>query len=468
MQRALREIIRYAGAPALVAGALAILLPSSPFFGVLAIVVLIVAFAVWPMLGWSLVVLAYPFIYLQLFIGSEINIPYVDLFAMLTFTGVMLRWFALRIRGVRDDHSSFIIHHSSFPGVVPFLLFILTAAFSLMNVEHLALGVKYLLRPLTFFYLMFIVLPVVIVNTPRRLFTTFRLLFVVGIAAAAMGIWSLAFPSEPGVFRRAVPIAIFGTTPLGTNHNLIAEVLVSVIPIGIVLAAFAHERLRRWYVVGTAALALVTLLTFSRNGWLTLAVEGLVLLVAVARDRGMSWRRMMTFAAPAIAIAVLAVGLFSMSAIAQSSNINRIRLTEIALAQFQEHPIVGAGVGTFIEAVKRDRWYVGDFGQPQEAHGLIQKLLAETGALGLITFFALLASIIGYIVRVYRMSAIAEHWRLILLALGCSAFGSIVFQLFNTSYFVSKLWLPLGIALAAARLAERGIALRREDAGLRP
>ncbi|MBI4434993.1 O-antigen ligase family protein [Candidatus Uhrbacteria bacterium] len=460
MQRALREFIRYAGAPALVAGALGILVPSSPFFGVLAIAVLIALFAMRPILGWSLVVLSYPFIYLQLFIGKEINIPYVDLFAMLTFVGIVCRWFVLRVRNDRTGHSSFVIRHSSFPGLLPFLLFILAATLSLTNVEHLALGVKYLLRPLTFFYLMFIVLPMVVMDTPRRLFTTFRLLFVVGIAVAAMGVWSLVFPPEPGVFRRAVPIAIFGTTPLGTNHNLIAEVLVSVIPIGIILAAFAHERFRRWYVVGTVALSLVTLLTFSRNGWLTLAVEGLVLLVAIARDRGMSWRRIMAFGTPAIAIALLAVGVFSTSTIARSSNINRIRLTEIALQQFREHPIVGAGVGTFIEAVNRDRWYVADFGQPQEAHGLIQKLLAETGALGLMTFAVLLASIIGYIVRVYRTSAIAEHWRLILLALGCSAFGSIVFQLFNTSYFVSKLWLPLGLALAAARLAERGIALR--------
>jgi len=448
----------------LVAGAVAIALPGLSTLAVLATTAIVALFAVRPMFGWSLVVLSYPFIYLQLFIGREINIPYVDLFAMLTFVGVILRSVTKRLR---LGHSSRFTLHSSLrlPGLLPFLLFIVVAAFSLTNVEHLALGVKYLLRPLTFFYLMFIVLPVVVVDTPRRLFTTFRLLFVVGIAAAAMGVWSLVFPPEPGVFRRAVPIAVFGTTPLGTNHNLIAEVLVSIIPIGIVLAAFAHERLRRWYVVGTAVLSLVTLLTFSRNGWLTLAVEGLVLLVAVARDRGMSWRRIATLAAPAIAIAVLAVGVFSMSTIARSSNINRIRLTEIALAQFQEHPFVGAGVGTFIEAVSRDRWYVGDFGQPQEAHGLVQKLLAETGALGLIAFLALLASIIGYIVRVYRMSAITEHWRLILLALLLSAAGSIVFQLFNTSYFVSKLWLPLGIALTAARLAERGIQLRREDAG---
>lgn len=456
----LREFIRIALAPALVAGAVAVLIPFPPLLGTLAILVLIATFAVWPMLGWSLVVLSYPFIYLQLFIGREINIPYVDLLAMLTFAGVAIKNF-LPFRsgsggGARGGAWSL-------PGLVPFALFIAVAALSLSNVEHLALGFKYLLRPLSFFYLMFVVLPILIIDTPKRLFTTLRIMFLVGGIAAAMGLWSMLFPPEPGAFRRAVPIAIFGTTPLGTNHNLIAEVLVSVIPIGIILAAFAHGRLRRWYVVGTAALALIALLTFSRNGWLTLAVEGAILLVVLARDRGISWRRIASYTAPVVAFALLAIAVFSTTTVARSSNVNRLRLTEIAVAQFRDHPWVGAGVGTFIEAVSRDRWYIADFGKPQEAHGLVQKLLAETGALGLLTFVWLLIAIVRHIVRVYRRSEVAPAWRLILLALLCSAFGSIVFQLFNTSYFVSKLWLPLGIALAATRLAERGIALRRED-----
>lgn len=489
----LREFIQVALAPALIAGAVAVFVPSLPLLGTLAILVLIATFAVWPMLGWSLVVLSYPFIYLQLFIGREINIPYVDLLAMLTFAGVAIQKF-LPFRsgngggatrpakfqrsgrggatggnfspsfrgGARGGAWSLL----SLPGLVPFVLFITVAALSLQNVEHLALGFKYLLRPLSFFYLMFVVLPILVIDTPKRLFTTLRMMFLVGGIAAAMGIWSMLFPPEPGAFRRAVPIAIFGTTPLGTNHNLIAEVLVSVIPIGIILAAFVHGRLRRWYVVGTAALALITLLTFSRNGWLTLAIEGAILLVVLARDRGISWRRIASYAAPAAALAVLAIAVFSTTTVAQSSNLNRLRLTEIAVAQFRDHPWVGAGVGTFIEAVSRDRWYIADFGKPQEAHGLVQKLLAETGALGLLTFVWLLIAIVRHIVRVYRRSEVAPAWRLILLALLCSAFGSIIFQLFNTSYFVSKLWLPLGLALAATRLAERGIALRKEDAVL--
>jgi cell division protein FtsW (lipid II flippase) len=80
--------------------------------------------------------------------------------------------------------------------------------------------------------------------------------------------------------------------------------------------------------------------------------------------------------------------------------------------------------------------------------------LAETGALGFLTFFALLGYIIWRLFSAYRQMPEDSPYKYILLALMLSAAGSIIFQLFNTSYFVSKLWLPLGVALAAARLGE--------------
>lgn len=445
--------------PAIAAGVAALFAGTAPPIALSFVLCASVAFlAMRPMLGWSLVVLTYPFIYVQVFLGRTINIPYVDAIAMLTAIGVALRLCCLHIRGRRASSVQRVAFRV--PGLLAFCVFLAAAALSLLNVQDLALGVKFLVRPLTFFYAMFIVLPVFVIDRPRRLFTTFRIMFIVGCIAAAMGIWSLAFPPEPGAFRRAVPIIVHGMTPLGANHNLIAEVLVSVIPIGAVLALFARGAVQRWYVMGTALLGMVTLLTFSRNGWLTLAIECIVLLIAVARLRGIAWRRIATSVGAIAAMAIFAISAFSMTTIAQSSNTNRLRLTAIAFAQFREHPIIGAGVGTFQDAVLRDRWYIADFGQPQEAHGLVQKLLAETGILGFLAFSALLASIVRYVLRVYQRTAAAPQWRLILLALLLSAAGSIVFQLFNTSYFVSKLWLPLGVAVAAARLAERGIALR--------
>ncbi|MFH1098857.1 MAG: O-antigen ligase family protein [Candidatus Uhrbacteria bacterium] len=449
--------------PAFIAGTLAIILPAGAFAIALAVVALLAIVAAWPFFGWSLVVLVYPFIYLQLFLGQTMNVPYVDLLAMATFIGVAIRTVAVRWQGSASVRFATIFRSlRGLTGLLPFLAFLAVAVLSLQNVEEVALGIKYLLRPLLFFYLMYVALPLLVVNSPRRLFVTFRLLFAVGIAVAAMGVWSLIFPPEPGAFRRAVPIVMFGMTPLGTNHNLIAEVLVSVIPIGFLLAAFSRERARRWYVVGTCALALVTLLTFSRNGWLTLSAEVAILLIAFARERGLTFKRIVLLALPLVALVALAVGVFSMTTVARSSNINRLRLTEIALAQFRAHPLVGGGVGTFMETVSRDRWYIADFGKPQEAHGLVQKLLAETGALGLITFLWLLVAVVHRLLDVYRRATVSPAWRLILLALLLSAAGSIIFQLFNTSYFVSKMWLPLGIALAAARLAEQGIALRTD------
>ncbi len=449
-------------APAILAGVIAVVAPPAPVVGVLAILAFLTLVMRWPMLGWLLVVLTYPFIYLQFFLGRTINIPYVDALAILTLAAVIIRTIAT------SDWKSQISNLKSQirfpPGLLPFLLFLAAAALSLTNTDDVALGVKFLFRPLAFFYLMYVVLPWVLIDRPEHLFRTFRALFVVGCIAAAMGIWSLVFPPEPGAFRRAVPIVIHGMTPLGTNHNLIAEVLVSVIPIGFVLAARARGLRRRWYVVGTALLALVTLLTFSRNGWITLAIESVIVMTAIARARRVSWRRILRWAVPIVATAAVVVGVFSTTSIARSSNRNRIQLTQIAIAEFREHPWVGAGVGTFIEAVSRDRWYIADFGKPQEAHGLVQKLLAETGTFGLLMFAALLGTILARIIRVLRHPNTDAAWHPILLALLCSAAGSIVFQLFNTSYFVSKLWLPLGIALAAAHLAERGIALHREDA----
>lgn len=443
-------------APAILAGALAVTAPAMPVIGVLAVLGLVTLFAFQPMLGWLLVVVTYPFIYLQVFIGETVNIPYVDAFAILTFAGVIVR---MVVQRYRTGHFPFSIFPSTFPGLLAFVAFLAAGALSLLAADDLAVSGKYLLRPLTFFYLAYVVLPLLVVRTPQRLMATFRVLFLVGGIAAAMGVWSLMFPPEPGAFRRAVPVIVHGMTPLGTNHNLIAEVLVSVIPIGIILAVRSTGIVRRWYVVGTCAYALVTLLTFSRNGWLTLATEATVLLVALARAGGMSFRRIAFSAAPIVGAAVILIGIFSTTTIARSSNRNRMQLTEIAIAQFRAHPITGAGVGTFTEAVARDRWYVAEFGIPQEAHGLVQKLLAETGVLGLSAFLLLLGMIVRTIVRAYRRARDPE-WRIVLLALCCTALGSMVFQLFNTSYFVSKLWLPLGVALAAAQLAERGIPLR--------
>lgn len=413
--------------------------------------ILAIAFFVFNLeLGIYLIVALYPFIYLQLWLGREINLPYVDLLAMIVFTSWIIRRLYLYLEKGKK------IKWQEFFGLGVFLPFFVASLLSLINIENFGLGLKYALRPILFFYLMFVVLPYNVIDSKKVLRNIFKILYWLGIFVALMGMYSLILPSSVGVFRRAVPISIFGINPLGTNHNLIAEVLISVIPVGLVLIwQEKNIKIKRWLTLGLFLMMGVNLLTFSRTGWIALFLEIFILVLVY-------FRKSIKKIAPAlIALALIFIpAIFLMfgflnTPIVESSNANRIQLTQIALDKFQEHPIFGSGVGTFIESVSQDEWYIIDFGVPLEAHGVIQKLIAETGIFGLLTFSFLLFCLLKYLINVYRQIPQDSQWKLIMICLILSVVGSIVFQLFNTSYYVSKMWLPIGIALSASKLATR-------------
>ncbi len=430
--------------------------------GILSVILILIFFFRFINLGLYLIVLFYPFIYLQLFIGRDINIPYVDLLAVFVFLAWALRSLLLPpyggLRFVKEIGRGAKFSWENFPGFLFFLLFILASLLSLINTDNFLFSLKYILRPLSFFYLMFVVLPYNVINSKKVLMNVFWSLFSVGVFVALMGLWSVLFPAGTGLFRRALPLPIFGISVLGTNHNLIAEVLISVIPIGFILIWEAKDILiRKFLIIGVLLMSVVNLLTFSRTGWIALAFELLVLVLVKYRKNIRSLFELGLVIFLILSPLVLYGYIFMTSEIVRSSNLNRLALTKIALETFAKHPIVGAGAGTFVEQVARDRWYVVDFGNPSEAHGVVQKLLAETGLFGFLTFFVMLGYIIWRLIRAYRNSEKGSSYKYILLALILSSGGSIIFQLFNTSYFVSKLWLPLGVALAAARLAENHV-----------
>jgi len=131
-------------------------------------------------------------------------------------------------------------------------------------------------------------------------------------------------------------------------------------------------------------------------------------------------------------------------------------LTQISLDAWRKHPWIGNGAGVFQDLVSQEQFYILEFGAPLDSHGVIQKLLAESGALGLATFMLLLGYVLWRIVATYRRAVKTDFAAsLVILVCFMTAVGSIVFQFFNTSYFVSKLWLPLGVALAATKFVRK-------------
>lgn len=451
---------------------ISVFLPWEITTSVLVVVLALLLFFRFINFGFYLIVLLYPFIYLQLFIGKEVNIPYVDLVAMFVFAAWVLRSLLLPPYGgltfLRQWGKGTKISLENFPGIIFFLLFFLASFLSLINTESFFFSLKYILRPLTFFYLMFVVLPYNIINSKKVLFRVFWILFGVGIFVSLMGLWSVIFSASENLFRRAIPINIFGVPILGTNHNLIAEVLIAIIPICFILIWETKKIwLKKFLIVGLLLMIAINLLTFSRTGWIALVLELTILVFIKYRKNVKNFAKLGALILLVISPLFVYGYIFMTSEAVRSSNQNRIALTKIALGNFYNHPIVGNGAGTFIEQVSQERWYIVDYGNPSEAHGVVQKLLAETGLLGFLTFFALLGYILWRFIEIYRKMASSsfreseeESFKNIILVLILTSLGSIVFQLFQTSYFVSKFWLPLGIALAAGRLAEEEIDIK--------
>lgn len=437
----------------LAGGVVAALLTVGSWHLALAVTVVVagvLVFAWQPLIGLYAMTVLYPFINLQ-FVYGALNVPYVDIIAILAFAGWLLRslweWW---MKGVP-------LTWKQFPGLVFFLAFVVASFLSIFNAEDKLLSLKYVLRPLSFFYLMFVIFPLNTIKTPEILKRVFYVFYAVGIVTALNGLVGfLTYPADSILSKRAVPAAIFGVFPYGTSHNLIAEVLVSVIPIGLYLTWLCKESLNRKLVfLGTLCMLGVNLLTFSRTGWIVALLELFVFGYALYQGRFKDSAKGLFFLGVLFTPLMVYMFIFSSQSFVQSSDENRYLLLDIAYDTWHHFPMLGAGPGRFQEFVAKNAVYMIEFGAPSEAHGFIQKIAAEEGVLGLGTYVLLLGFVIHRVWKAYVAVRSDQVWGFTLLACLSLTLGSIVFQLFQTNYFVSKMWFPLGLAMAAAELALR-------------
>ncbi|MDD5043042.1 MAG: O-antigen ligase family protein [Patescibacteria group bacterium] len=442
----------------ILAAILSFVIPPVLLLFAIAGILAVIFFSFYPEVGLYSMVLIYPFIYWQFYFKTppqiftdlleDINVPYIDILAMTVFAGWFLRILYLHFSG--QEKMSWKI----FPGLGLFVAFIAVSSLSLFNAENFLAGAKFILRPLTFFYLMFVVLPFNVIKNKKILLNVFRCFFLVGIFVAGMGLWSLIFTDRPGWLNPAIPVAVFGVHILGTNHNLIGEVLISIIPLLFILMENeSREILRRIYFLSLIFLVVITLLSLSRTAWICLFIELALMVLIHYRPRVKDLAFPVLILLLIFSPILIFMGMYITSYTVELSNYNRILMTDISVDIFSKHPWIGNGVGSFRDQLASYYIYLVEFGEPSEAHGVLQKLLPEVGILGTATFFALWGFVLYKLIWVFRKIKSSPAWRFVVLNCMMAAAGSMVFQLFNTSYFVSKLWLPLGVALAAANLA---------------
>ena len=425
-------------------------LPISLILFVDLLIFLTIIFFKWINLGLYAMVLFFPFWGWQ-FISGNINLPFVDLVAVALFAAMLIRTLMYGVARLEGYEWPGFVYLKKFFGWQYFLVFFLACSLALINNPDFLLGLKYLLRPILFFYLMFVVLPTNIILEKRIFRKVIGLFLVSGTFVAVMGLFTVLMTPGGWFDRRAQPFPVLGVNLLGGNWNALAEVLVVAIPSILMYFVWSNKiKSRGWLLILGSFVVSVLLLTFSRSGWLVLLFQSIILYFGFWGKKFFSQKSLVLIILTLFIVTSFYVLVWGQVSQVRGSDSSRWLMTSVSWYHFVESPIIGNGLNTFNRIVGGTFVYAVEYGDPLDSHGFVQKLLTETGALGFITFCLFLLYIYREILTSYLKSTKTN--RLILLFIVMMAGGVVFFQLFSTSYFLSKMWLPIGVALAGAKL----------------
>lgn len=404
---------------------------------------------------------------LSVFLGVMIGLPSgglllgqpafggsVDVFAVEVAMFVVLSAWALRLllywQGRHD-----VNWRPRLPILGPYLALFAAHLASMFSgaLPSRAFTIQYSLRPVLFDYLAFVALPASLIRSRRRLVGALGAMVGVGLFAAATGFAAVFFSGSPSSFlSRAHPLPIFGMSILGENYNELAEVMVYTSMFAWALSMLAKTR-RTKRLLGFAAIfqSLVGLLTFTRSFWIVSVLQVVYLLSTEWRQSFRRYSSQILLAAILIAPFGVGILLYLGSYAAKSSNTTRLMMSEIAWTYFRDNPVFGVGAGTFIERIGQVWTFAIEFGGALDSHGIIQKVATETGLLGLAALAAVVVALIAQVRRTVPLIRTEQSRRLYHL-LVAGAMGAFVYQLFNTDYWTGKLWLPVGLMLAAGQV----------------
>ena len=347
----------------------------------------------------------------------QLNVPLADLLALLLLLLALPRLLRERI---------------PWPGAVGAGLLLLACLLSLHGAIAPAEGLHTLVRKPLFCYLAYGVgLAWVVARALPSTALRAGLLGWVGLTAGLSIATSVARIASGDALWFAV---IMHITP---NHKTLAVALAAGLPL-LRAPALGEGRLSRFF-IGLALVAIA--LSASKTAWLaTLVGAGLYW----PRARPLCWR-------PALVLPLLAIGLalaYYAPLIVDSRAMldaarSRHSLDLRAWQMFAAHPLVGSGIGmnVLIEQVTFPHYRVNGV----DAHGLIQKVGSETGALGLTGYLLFL----GAVLRDLRL-----RWTGGLGAPAYTALATVITLhftlLFSTETWSMTQWIPFAVAWGIA------------------
>jgi O-antigen ligase len=245
----------------------------------------------------------------------------------------------------------------------------------------------------------------------------------------------------------APPVAIYAAA------NAIALYLVPLI--ALVAAMLLHEKDRRFRLawgIFVAVATLSVLLTFSRGGWVALAVVGVGVILSLRRRRlwlgALAAGMLLFLLVPGVAQRIEADLTFGPNQTLDG----RIPLWDASLRMLAHRPILGAGISGFADRMKTDAVdYPNTLTFP---HNIVLNFWSETGLLGVVAFTAVFVVVVVVSWRGWRGGGGAD-WRPVHLGVLLAMVAILVHGLVDVPYFKNDLafefWLLAGLTLAGRR-----------------
>lgn len=252
-------------------------------------------------------------------------------------------------------------------------------------------------------------------------------------------------------------VRVFGTLD---NPNIMAQYLVPAIILGAGLfAGIPRLRARSIFGIQIILIAFCLLFTYSRGGWLSLAVTALVFCFFYER-RLLAVAALLFLAIFWLQPDVIINRLASVSNLQETSVISRFIVWQTAWSMFRDFWFSGVGPGTAAFREIYNQFYALSGFYPNHAHNFYIEMLAEIGLFGTCIFFWFLLSYFYYSVK-NILTAPKNLEKIISVASLAGIFGYLGHGLTESSWYNFKLvflfWFLIVLTMSSIRLNQKNL-----------
>lgn len=395
----------------------------------------------------SLLFFLYPFTTFQ-FVYGELNIPFSDILAMVL--SVIFAFFALGQFFLRMNIPSI-----SRKGIVFYGLFLLIALLSMRNAPIYSESLYYLVRKPVFYFLVYYIAIGSLIGSLEKgaLLKLYRAILWSSIFISLLSIGTFFYLlSKNNIWS-------FTEVPYLTDNNkTFAITLVTNLPFLISRASSLKGREKNNFKIAIALVALAIILSLSKTAWMMLAL--IFTFYNYGNLKRFGFLKVPVLFTSAVVFIIGSAGVYYIIMTTKKvtgAEISRLFLALSALSFFFEHPFIGSGIGSFLTNMKEMRDKLPSKFLPAtelDAHGLVFKLLSETGLLGFLFFSIFFVAVTLSIFKMYKHAEDSEFKKVLFGCLVATVTIYISNSFFGTDTYSPRLWFPLTFAAAHVLVAK--------------